>query len=662
MDESTVREEVEYEINEIKNQYIGTVHRLNSDNNSAETFTQDYSGRQIYELLQNAEDQVQDDNGKVKIVLEGNKLTVANTGLPFSADGFISILYICDSSKEHESHKTIGYKGIGFRSVLNWTDDITIYSNGLKLHYSKNEAEKCFEEIINRVKNKEQYLRKYKKGNKTPVPILVCPHIDSSSIPLDGYDTVLEFICFNNIIENVKSQLSELKPEVLLFLTKLKEISITIDGVEKTFICKKDSIEKQKLLYVQDSTNTEIHSIIYNYFSEEGFIDNKYYEISIGYDRLNKSSGEVLYSYFKTNVKMTFPAYVHATFELTSNRNELLPNNIYNIKLTEKLVDKLIDTALHISNLNLSKKYATYEPLELLMAEHNDIPNEYNFNGILKEKLKTKKIIPTISEEYVSLDSKPFFANHNLITLLKPESFPNVVKKCNSAKIETFLEELDFVSYKEFVEILNKDILLHKYNWEEKCKLIYEIRKYNQFNTSYTGEGLFLFEDSKNTIVKDVEKIFPLPESQKISESLPSWADVRFLSARMLDYLGKLSNFTLQRNLISHYEKFGLDEYNFSSLLRVLIHELKEIITNEEVINDEEENAILELLNWIFYSGERPDLKSQSIRVPVICRNRTIKYASEVYIGKEYGNLLGERLVSIYSNSFLLYNELKLPT
>ena len=93
----SIKDEVEKEVEKIWNSYIASVHRLNSDNGTAASFSKDYEGRQIYELLQNAEDQVKDNNGFVKIELYGNTLKVFNTGEPFNAKGFISILYVCDS-------------------------------------------------------------------------------------------------------------------------------------------------------------------------------------------------------------------------------------------------------------------------------------------------------------------------------------------------------------------------------------------------------------------------------------------------------------------------------------------------------------------------------------------------------------------------------------
>ena len=77
---NVIQKKVEEEVKNIKDSYIRSVHRLNSDNGTASSFSKDYEGRQIYELLQNAEDQVNDNNGIVRITLKGNKLTVANTG------------------------------------------------------------------------------------------------------------------------------------------------------------------------------------------------------------------------------------------------------------------------------------------------------------------------------------------------------------------------------------------------------------------------------------------------------------------------------------------------------------------------------------------------------------------------------------------------------
>jgi len=83
----------------------------------------DYEGREILELLQNANDAAQENNqqGKVSIFLSEDGLVVANTGKPFSSDGIISLQNDHLSPKRHSKGNLIGDKGLGFRAILNWS-------------------------------------------------------------------------------------------------------------------------------------------------------------------------------------------------------------------------------------------------------------------------------------------------------------------------------------------------------------------------------------------------------------------------------------------------------------------------------------------------------------------------------------------------------------
>ena len=92
----------------------------------------EYSGRFLFELLQNANDAILDqlsedfsnrktkDPSRVCICVSESLLIVANDGLPFLED---NILAICRLHKTTKSiSKRIGHKGIGFKSVLEITD------------------------------------------------------------------------------------------------------------------------------------------------------------------------------------------------------------------------------------------------------------------------------------------------------------------------------------------------------------------------------------------------------------------------------------------------------------------------------------------------------------------------------------------------------------
>lgn len=75
---------------------------------------EEYEGRELYELIQNA-----DDAGAscLKIEIENSQLTISNDGnKPFTQDGYASIMRPSQSTKR--DGKYIGCKGLGFRSVL----------------------------------------------------------------------------------------------------------------------------------------------------------------------------------------------------------------------------------------------------------------------------------------------------------------------------------------------------------------------------------------------------------------------------------------------------------------------------------------------------------------------------------------------------------------
>ena len=93
----------------------------------------DYKGREIYELLQNAEDAKAE---TVEIILDTreNLLSISNMGdecLSFTEEGFSSIMMAGTSPKQLSKQSYIGNKGLGFRSILNWSDVIRIHSSGV---------------------------------------------------------------------------------------------------------------------------------------------------------------------------------------------------------------------------------------------------------------------------------------------------------------------------------------------------------------------------------------------------------------------------------------------------------------------------------------------------------------------------------------------------
>lgn len=91
-----------------------------------------YSGRLFIELLQNA-----DDARSTRIIsfYHNGNLYFGNNGKPFDEDDLIAISRSGASGKQRG--KTIGYRGIGFKSASSVSDDITIYSSNTYFTFSK---------------------------------------------------------------------------------------------------------------------------------------------------------------------------------------------------------------------------------------------------------------------------------------------------------------------------------------------------------------------------------------------------------------------------------------------------------------------------------------------------------------------------------------------
>ena len=126
---------------------------LLSDLAGLETYiAESYNNRSFIELLQNADDA---NSTKFKIIKENDYLYVANNGRTFNANDVESLCRSASSNKTRGEN--IGYRGIGFKSVVGFAKEIHIISGDLEITFSKE-----------RTKNEIP--------NATRVPLIRIPH------------------------------------------------------------------------------------------------------------------------------------------------------------------------------------------------------------------------------------------------------------------------------------------------------------------------------------------------------------------------------------------------------------------------------------------------------------------------------------------------------
>lgn len=114
--------------------YRASASRLQEDVSQESQVASDYRGRLVYELLQNADDAMADastTSDSVSFLVTDDELWIANTGRALTNADVLGLCGLGASSKvdaQGNRRASIGHKGLGFKSVLEVTDEPSVYS------------------------------------------------------------------------------------------------------------------------------------------------------------------------------------------------------------------------------------------------------------------------------------------------------------------------------------------------------------------------------------------------------------------------------------------------------------------------------------------------------------------------------------------------------
>jgi hypothetical protein len=209
----------------------------------------EYNGRQLLELLQNADDE-NSDEVKIELNTQRNQLSIKNRGCgctAFSAKGVRSLMISNLSTKT--SKKYIGNKGLGFRSIINWSENITIRSNALSIEFSNKVVHQAFDEMFSIEERASIRQEQNLPTSVYPIPFLSMPEI-SDDINQD-WMTSIDIVYKAEFLSDIQKQINELKSEILLFLNSIKCLSIFVDGeciksIEKASLNEKWNVYERK--------------------------------------------------------------------------------------------------------------------------------------------------------------------------------------------------------------------------------------------------------------------------------------------------------------------------------------------------------------------------------------------------------------------------------
>lgn len=185
-----------------------------------------YSARSFIELLQNA-----DDAGAKRFVVmqDGGRLICANDGRPFSRNDFYSLCRSASSDKKRG--QSIGYRGIGFKSVVGMVSEVHLLSESLSATFSRQLSHKSL-------------------GMDAPTPLVRIPH--PLALPSDkqlaeklekiraaGYSTIFIFGGIDRA--KVEEEFVLFDAEYLLFLRNITEATLT-SSRERRYSCSRETL------------------------------------------------------------------------------------------------------------------------------------------------------------------------------------------------------------------------------------------------------------------------------------------------------------------------------------------------------------------------------------------------------------------------------------
>lgn len=648
----------------IKRYLNGEVDELTRDLSIEENDVNGYHGREILELLQNIDDayqlSVQSGNNLSPIEAEisfiDGVLKVSNTGTSFTLDGIKSIVLGHISTKD----KTlIGNKGSGFRSILNWSNDIRIYSGEFSCGFSRKYADIEYEKVkLNESLIRQNETRILRGNGPLYFPIFSMPHSINKK-KIENYTTTIEIVVDehkNKDDYNVIKQLNEFDSKILLFLPNLSNLTIIIEDIKTTYSKKITKLgDTEKVSLYSNGNNVE------EFYMQKTLLDEQDSEkYIIVASPLSVLEEYPIYSYFPTKQNFPMPLLVHAPFMLSQDRNRIITDqDEYNKSMFVKILDEAIALALKLRNLQNDKELPLNSITLLDINEKNwtinEIFKDFNLIDYYLNSVTNAEIIPLRNGGFTKITKELRSFNIPTPDCFKGDGFELLIENIKDDKSNLFVKKLLkrkgvnlYFSSAELTKILNQKVL----SIEER------VETYIWWSEVYAGESYRtlpnLIEIDGEYITNSEHRIF-LPSQDGISDlpnELKKHVKLKIISQDFIDLLIiKLKKTSRWNDVRKQYtnpsDKRILDRYSEEFLkLRFSEQSSREMIIREVNNQIRTFDMAIEYTKWLFDLYKKGELISQSIKeitfnLPV---ENGINKSNNIYLGKNWENQIAEYL------------------
>ena len=620
----------------------------------------------IMELIQNAEDNKYEKGAKpfLRFILSENKLIIQNNEVGFNEE---NVRALCDVRKSTKKKVDgyVGEKGIGFKSVFKVSKSPEIHSNGyhFRFHTSKSK-------------------------NKALLGFILPELIEdiSDEIDLNLTNIVLPFPKKNYL--KFREQLSDIQPDLLLFLKKLKTIQIIneVEGIEIVF--KKKTKSGGFVELIEETTdkwsNKSEEKHYYRLFSETISVPKKYStgeranveqtEIIIGFP-LNKENNQYkvdssnecnVFNFLPIN-DYNFRFLIQADFILTSNRESVDESKDWNKWIRDKVIESIKKSFLALQNTGLWTEYLNYLPRE------NEISEDF-FRPIsdkLSEWIYENKVIPIFDGKKPKWVKPGNICFHNK-AVLRIYGAEFIQKKTKyrflhpASNFDSEINEMIGIEYWSWN--LEKECIRDKYWLSSLAK-----NKREDFYEHLSKEYL-----NDDAVIEDLKelKIFYLsgsekPDSFNSSDAAIFWPikstkkypflnSMRFLSN---DY--RKSNGLKYRRINSLFRRIGISEPKIKTIINDYILPNYDYGNEEHLASRDLTKYHIQFLHFIYnnYKIIKRDnrfFKKVKDKVWLQSSARKFNKPNQLYLSRKYQpNIIWEKIYDKNDVSFLHKDYLK---
>lgn len=220
--------------------------RLFSDLARLETYiAESYKTRALIELLQNA-----DDAGATEFVAQrvDDSLVVANNGKVFTIED-VEALCRSGASNKQRGGATIGYRGIGFKSVVNLAERVYVFSGEHRFLFDRERTRSVL-------------------GSDHDVPLIRIPHLveadDATEKLIHGwrekYPTVFYFGSLDARL--LHEDVGAIDGGCLLFLNHLERVSLHVAGAGRDFVRSSHVVHSRRSFVLADTSGSAVWEVL----------------------------------------------------------------------------------------------------------------------------------------------------------------------------------------------------------------------------------------------------------------------------------------------------------------------------------------------------------------------------------------------------------------